>query len=1266
MPGEVYRDKLILVVGAEYASGAQNPMKLLSDLERRVEALNKQVSTHANSLFTAAKAADTNAAAVTRSSVAAGRASRSNRRLGGDLVQTSHSFRRMTASLATGNMALDTLSLRLDKASMFMWRFNIAMIPLQQIEFQLAAITGGMIMLERGAIQVYRQAERMKNTFIGMGDSEEVAAQKIDFLLEKAKTLPFTFDQISSAAMAFMVSGTTKSLSELDRWLNAAADMAAAATTEQGRDIARAAEAMIDAVNGEIRRMRNTYHVSMEEIKSHGDNIREALLKTIDVKWGGVAQKQMATLEGSISNFMDSLTRLGIVIGENLSGPLSTLLGIGTKFVETLTAMAKALGSVGTSAVVIATLGGLLGILASRIMITYVQINGLRGAYRILTRDVGNLFTVMAQLAEAMGRQAQMEADMIARTGMLNKLVAQQSSLRRTLVGDILAEASAYEVLDAATMKAYLRAPMKFEGAATVMSRPAGVARAAFPGKSNLNTSYLANMAAGVPPAVYTEYLNRTKKSLEQLTAAEHALLLEQSKRAGILVEESAATAASTAATKSRAASEEVYAAAAARTVLLQERMAQYSLSNIGRSIARAFTPVQTGLTGISGLAARLSSGFMSLRLAMHSTVGASFALTGAIGAVMFAITSISKQIADDKELIEQHAQAEKSRVDQLEAEGVITKEAAEAARRRNEEMEEQAERSQKRLYGINIAKRLLSLVTFGALTRTRFYREWGQKELTDIIEASNPVETPTLSRSIRRDIERAPQGGATTRELAGRRFTLSDIQRAIGMLPERSPYTEFVRPSALRTRIEELEVEIHSMERAQKQYGATAAQLDELDRKRREHAMLVAQEARAQQAVAVYLGREDDLLQAERREIEALNTVRQTEISLLGREQNRLDSYLGYLRQIGGSLEEQASVLQRLANVHALLAERYRKGGDEARYWQERLAAVRLIEQARLTTADAELAAMDNKITRMQLMGKAAWELYQAELLRFQLAMRRAGLMGKEEEREQAQLEAMQRAQTAYQNYMDERAAVAGAIASREELMYRLRGGETPLLDPRVLAARRAAAYASVQSAAAQHSRSGLLQALNSILEIELERRDAAKRAAEDREREQEEAKEELRNAQDAYYEWSKAALQGKFITQEQADIIKRQYMGILRQRIREEDNLAEKIRLQTELIRIQADEAKRGYDDIIRRIIGGPEAVDEAISMQMLARRFGPIGLSSTSDSVRVLNRSRNTLTIELSSNTASRLREAVSGAASEAFIRSFIEEIVTRLRS
>ncbi len=1263
MPGEVYRDKLILVVGAEYASGAQNPMKLLSDLERRVEALNKQVSTHANSLFTAAKAADTNAAAVTRSSVAAGRASRSNRRLGGDLVQTSHSFRRMTASLATGNMALDTLSLRLDKASMFMWRFNIAMIPLQQIEFQLAAITGGMIMLEREAIQVYRQAERMKNTFIGMGDSEEVAAQKIDFLLEKAKTLPFTFDQISSAAMAFMVSGTTKSLSELDRWLNAAADMAAAATTEQGRDIARAAEAMIDAVNGEIRRMRNTYHVSMEEIKSHGDNIREALLKTIDVKWGGVAQKQMATLEGSISNFMDSLTRLGIVIGENLSGPLSTLLGIGTKFVETLTAMAKALGSVGTSAVVIATLGGLLGILASRIMITYAQINGLRGAYRILTRDVGNLFTVMAQLAEAMGRQAQMEADMIARTGMLNKLVAQQSSLRRTLVGDILAEASAYEALDAATMKAYLRAPMKFEGAATVMSRPAGVARAAFPGKSNLNTSYLANMAAGVPPAVYTEYLNRTKKSLEQLTAAEHALLLEQSKRAGILVEESAATAASTAATKSRAASEEVYAAAAARTVLLQERMAQYSLSNIGRSIARAFTPVQTGLTGISGLTARLSSGFMSLRLAMHSAIGASFVLSGAIGAIMFAITSISKQLSDERELIEQHAQGEKSRIDQLEAEGVITKEAAEAARKLNAELEEQGKRSQRRLVFINIAKRLLSLVTFGALTRTQWYREWGRKELTDVIEASDVVTTPTLSRSIREDIKRAPQGA---RSLAGRRFTLREIQRAIDILPEKSPYTEVVRPSALRTRIEELEVEIHSMERAQKQYGATAAQLDELDRKRREHAMLVAQEARAQQAVAVYLGREDDLLQAERREIEALNTVRQTEISLLGREQNRLDSYLGYLRQIGGSLEEQVSVLQRLANVHALLAERYRKGGDEARYWQERLAAVRLIEQARLTTADAELAAMDNKITRMQLMGKAAWELYQAELLRFQLAMRRAGLMGKEEEREQAQLEAMQRAQTAYQNYMDERAAVAGAIASREELMYRLRGGETPLLDPRVLAARRAAAYASVQSAAAQHSRSGLLQALNSILEIELERRDAAKRAAEDREREQEEAKEELRNAQDAYYEWSKAALQGKFITQEQADIIKRQYMGILRQRIREEDNLAEKIRLQTELIRIQADEAKRGYDDIIRRIIGGPEAVDEAISMQMLARRFGPIGLSSTSDSVRVLNRSRNTLTIELSSNTASRLREAVSGAASEAFIRSFIEEIVTRLRS
>ena len=139
--------------------------------------------------------------------------------------------------------------------------------------------------------------------------------------------------------MAFRTAGLADTTEEMERWIDAAADMAAAATTDVGHNIATAAEAMVDAVNGEIRRLRNTYHVGSEEMAKFGDDAKEALFALIESKWGGVAEAQMVSLEGKLSNFIDSLTRLGVAFGENLKEPLMLILGLGEKVVDTITAV---------------------------------------------------------------------------------------------------------------------------------------------------------------------------------------------------------------------------------------------------------------------------------------------------------------------------------------------------------------------------------------------------------------------------------------------------------------------------------------------------------------------------------------------------------------------------------------------------------------------------------------------------------------------------------------------------------------------------------------------------------------------------------------------------------------------------------------------------------------------------------------------------------------------------------------------------------------
>jgi hypothetical protein len=151
--------------------------------------------------------------------------------------------------------------------------------------------------------------------------------------------------------------------------------------------------------------------------------------------------------------------------------------------------------------------------------------------------------------------------------------------------------------------------------------------------------------------------------------------------------------------------------------------------------------------------------------------------------------------------------------------------------------------------------------------------------------------------------------------------------------------------------------------------------------------------------------------------------------------------------------------------------------------------------------------------------------------------------------------------------------------------------------------------------------------------------------------------------------YELAKELEEQKLVHKGYSSLYGNQLANMLKQRIKDEDVISEKIRLQTDLIKLQKDEAERSYDSIVRRILGGADVVEEAISTSQLMMRFGPEAITAgrginTSSAVKVVGRTRDTLTIELGRGSIDRLRGALSGAGAEAFTRTFINELVKRL--
>lgn len=1076
MPGgNTFKDTLILVVDADHSKALER----IEDLRKELEYLSSGQNAHVTATNDVVAASNKEDKAKDKVAKTNKKVAKSGKEVESSLMSQSHSFRKLSGNLSTGSVALDVFSLKLDRASMFMWRFNIAMMPLQQIGFQLAAVAIAMGGLEKASIEAFRSADRMRNTFMGMGDSAVDAADKVDYLLEKAKMLPFTFTQVSGAAMAFRTSGIAQTTEELDKWLNSAANLAAAATTEEGRDISRAAEAMVDAVNGQIRRLRDTYHISGEEIKKYGDDTSTALHRLIDDKWGGTAEMQMQSLEGSISNFIDSLTRLGIAFGENLKDPLMLFLGIGQDVVDTLTSLVKMTDNLGGGWVALGvTAIPVIGFLSASVARLYMQYMGLKGAYMIMTRNVDSLFTVIARLTAAMNELAVAEANELANMEGSQLAIKEQIAERNRLIATIEAQGAAHGKVEGAIMAH--KYGMDMDVASTWhsesmrgVSRMGGGGRYWQPHSQAIESLDIAKVSrrTNIPEKLYEETLHKQGRLLGELTQAEHIFMLEETKRLGISTASAAATIGAADAEAALLATRKAQITVAAEEMLLRQRQQKLSISSMlgyaggGAKGAGGWLKSLGSQEAWNARFEVMGTGLRKVRLAMATTTGALIAGSLAIMGIYGSVMKIRQAFIDAEKAIEASADAEESRIDALVEAGQLRAEDA-AALKNTVALAEEELKHKDRLWKLISAYQELGLIAFGIPTLIGAIA----KKFSNLQGEMRALESEmdqASSLGLVRNTERAFQveGGQqrATRTTAGRTVTREEAMAAAARLqPSASGTSPMQRDiNSVEAKIEEIRA------RESKENKLSMDDKKLLNELMVEQQKLLVEEAEARRIIAVTMGNEEKMRTAEEDRLRAVNKQREIEIDLLSTEQNAIDSEIGYLRATHAEDAKVAIALMDKMRAHEALAEKYKESGDMAQYYQNKTAAQQAYEEAVMAPIENNIKAMEREEQMQVASGASAEELFEIRMREAEAIKQQAFLLnelGMKEEAEQKQVEALKKEHEALNAVLQEAIDKSSGYIAFMEAAHQKAG---PLADEygRLASAYNAMAQAAIEA---------------------------------------------------------------------------------------------------------------------------------------------------------------------------------------------------------
>jgi len=397
-----------------------DPGKLLVDLGRIQTALGKTVGAVGkvtNAANKTRQASDKMATGFRKTAASGMATGRTFEHLEKQIGRVDRGFRRAAISLTTGSKAIDMLATRFDRASLMMWKFTMAAIPMREMMMQATVVTGVGIMAIKKLADEATLIDSTRRAFEKMTGSMETAGKMVEYLRDQAPKIRYSLTQVIEAGRVLTVAGY-----DVTALIHPMGDLAAA-INQDGVDIASASRAFVDAMHGEFRRLRNTFDITKEEVREFaGDAINAqgqvvdkakmqwALMETIQRKYGGANEAMMGTLIGSVSNFNDQLKRLGATLGGFLTPALKSVLAWGAKFIGRLNEMAKTTGAATVWTLIIGTAVAGFVALGAAIANVAIQFMGVWSSFKIFQQTFTTGQKMMIEIELELAKVSQMLA----------------------------------------------------------------------------------------------------------------------------------------------------------------------------------------------------------------------------------------------------------------------------------------------------------------------------------------------------------------------------------------------------------------------------------------------------------------------------------------------------------------------------------------------------------------------------------------------------------------------------------------------------------------------------------------------------------------------------------------------------------------------------------------------------------------------------------------------------------------------------------------
>lgn len=312
-----YEDQVIIKFSAdlrELLSGITQARDALKDMTQASQAnatANTQLSTSMTSAASSSRGMTTN---LRQANTTAMDSVSSFKELDNQTGKFSTSFRKIALSLTTGSNELDKLSIMFDRASMQMWKFTMAAMPLREIGLMLGGLGAGLGFGLKKIIEAGDLIDRVNRQFLAIYESERIATDVSAYLVEQAKHIRYTMDEVLEAGRLLAVEGF-----DPKELIMPMADLAAG-VGQEGLTIVHATRAFVDATNGYFKRLKETFQVTADDVRRIAPDAffptgaikdkalaTEAIIAAINRKYVGMNEATVQTISGQMSMMNDAI-----------------------------------------------------------------------------------------------------------------------------------------------------------------------------------------------------------------------------------------------------------------------------------------------------------------------------------------------------------------------------------------------------------------------------------------------------------------------------------------------------------------------------------------------------------------------------------------------------------------------------------------------------------------------------------------------------------------------------------------------------------------------------------------------------------------------------------------------------------------------------------------------------------------------------------------------------------------------------------------------